>query len=63
MKIQTHPAYSPEIGVGRSNFKFGVLTILDESADSHAKIEICTPDPSAATPFEPAPQRIHKCKS
>jgi hypothetical protein len=40
-----------ETGVGRSNFKFGVLLFPDASVDSPAKFEICTPDPNVATPL------------
>jgi hypothetical protein len=39
-----------KIGGGRSNFKFGVLSIPYESIDSHVKFEICTPAPNVATP-------------
>jgi hypothetical protein len=49
-----------KIGVGRSNFKFGVPSFPNESINSHAKFEICTPDPNAATPVLLAAQKDHQ---
>jgi hypothetical protein len=39
---------SEEIGIGRSNFKFGVLAFPDVKLHSPAKFEICTPEPNVA---------------